>query len=279
MTKGNLGDYVAICGGHLQNGALLQRIVFLYQKATLVIDGHLWYVQSRSELMAATGLTKNAYDKSIAWLIDNGFIERTYAGSFTKSNALRTTAFRVLEKTEVQLVAHLATTKTGKKQATGCLPVQATDGPQAQATGCPPMQATKKIISYSSSHSISHSAGLSATQGTGSKVSIKDVEKTYREAVKKFDPSYFHVSWGIRLKGIAKNLIKVVGPDKVLDVVTCCAQNWETYSEFVREQTTMKVPERPELFTLLTHAGASVQFMQKKQTMVSGKSKLKMQDL
>lgn len=262
MALGILGDYVAVCSGDMHAGVLLHRMAFLYAQATLVIDGQRWYVQSRDELLSATGMTENRYRIVRNTLIELGFVEFTYTASMKKSTSLRTTAFRVDEKVNVA-VAELVSAR--QKHATGSLPGAATGSLDGHTTGHVPGATT-----IYSSDSISHGSSHSRSEADG-KATAKSLEEAFRVAYKNVDPNYFHVSWGVRKKAVAKSFINTTKDHDPLKVVQRCISSWPMFRAFLRDSTSQKIPDKPDIFLLVSHAGLAVEFSKK--VLVSAKPK------
>lgn len=271
-----LGDYVAACGGDLAMGVLLQRMNHLMTNAKVEIDGHLWYVTTRTELMNATGLTKYKYDLSLANLKELGFVEVVHTVS-VKNGSLRNTGFRV---TEQGLIALNKVNKPAPQKVQN----QATGSPDSQAIGSPEPsghcglthRATKKKSCYESSYlESSYSGSADAPAGN---VTSTALEKAFREARFKVDPNYYHHAWNRRLQSTAKNLIKSVGNSKAVEVVQGCIAEWPQFVEFAKKSTTMPIPEQPNLHALLTHAESAVNFVQNRKIKGIDTSKMKTMD-
>jgi hypothetical protein len=96
-AAGGPGVYVRVCNGNAWAGLFLYRMAFLVPRALRVIDGKLWYVQSREQALTYWGCSQKMYDKTMRFLRSNGLIETRYSTSFKDRAAMRTTAFRLTE--------------------------------------------------------------------------------------------------------------------------------------------------------------------------------------
>lgn len=269
MSKGVLGDYVAVCGGDLSAGVLLQRMAFLHDKATLVKDDQRWYVSTRLEIMKACGLTERRYKDALSYLKAEDLIEVTYAASFTHGASLRTTAFRVTEKARAKLVEKVG---TSKKVPTGGDVVIPTGSPDVVPTGGDTYVPTTKEISYSSSYQSNYSDEQSST---AKKATSGPVEKAFREVVVLSKPDHFHVSWNGRLKLTAKRFATAVGPEKVVEITKACIADWSAFVAFAKKSSKLSFPEEPNLISLAMHAEAAVNFTLDRKTHGVDSSKLK----
>jgi hypothetical protein len=251
-----LGDYVAICDRDLSCGVLLQRMAFLHEKAVVVIEEKLWYVTTRQELMTATGLTKFRYDTALSALKAKGFIEVT---SIPFNNVLRNTAFRVTETCRCAIVAQVKGSKPGNHSPG----IQATDSPDVQATDSLTHQTIKKkIISYK----ISDYSSYPGSQSETGKVSSGSLEKIWRDSMIAAYPDHFHVAWGKRLQSTAKNLMKKIGTKEAGEVIVACLSEWSAFAEFTAKSTKLKLPERPDLYSVMLHAEPAVNFTKSRAT-------------
>jgi hypothetical protein len=265
----SIGKYASICGGSLYAGVLLERMMYLYDHSKVVVDGVRWYVRSKENLMEDTGLSRRHYDRAVDRLKELGYVEFRYLPSLVKGEHahLRTTAFRVLEKAKAAMIEGAKKPKNVPTDESHGVPAGQYIGGLTSSTHTVPTYKKYIIKPLIDVHNTDVSVGT--PKGAG----VQEIERAFREGTKSFDPDYFHVSWTIKTKGIAKQLATKLGGD-ALEVVRCCTENWTEFRDAAKQSSTTPIPVKPSLFSIVFHASAALSFT-KLQT--SSKSVLKPQ--
>lgn len=281
------GDYIKACGD-LYAGSLLYRMVYLWEKTNIVHDGVKWYVQTRNQTLPEVGLSEYAYKKGIGILKELQFIETVAASKIgVLKYGLTATAFRV---TDAALEAVLQVEQARKSPNKAGVPSPNKLGDSHPTSGATIAHHYKKEESLKNVDKTSLSDSKADQKKSSAEFAVKkdsqgeggdgiakcvppiydpakplttyDLEKVFREAFHSFDPKYFHVTWGSRMRGIAKVFVKQVGDKRVIGVMHHCIVNWSAFREFAQSGTSLHIPERPDMLALSTHAAAAVTWIE-----------------
>jgi hypothetical protein len=294
-SMANMGDYAVACGGDMYAGNLLYRMMYLHNKTNRIKDGVKWYVRSSTDLARESALTEWKYKKALAHLQKLGFVKTTTAAQVGVFNmGLTTTAFCVTDtaraavfqakgiknlpprsegdrssrseddrssKSEDDLPTYIS--KKGKKEGkkTNDLTRSKADEKESE-----PFLDKKEVFQgegeYGKCEKESKQENPPIPVAPPLKKSLTSyvLEKVYREAFKKFDPAYIHVTWSAPKRGIAKVFMKQVGEKRVENVLGQCVSKWSAFREFAQSGTSLHVPKEPNLLSLSTHAAAAVTF-------------------